>query len=90
VPARAGRGGTGAGGCFWDGRGPASSMVQAGGGGVKGVGEGAVADSIEDVIIRDSISAEGRFPVDSLGGLVGVLGLTASSKDSLFEGDPSG
>jgi hypothetical protein len=77
-----------AGGGLWDGRGPAGGMAWAGG--VERGREGAVVDSVNDVIIRDSITTEGGLPVDGLGGLVGVPGLTASSKNKPFEGDPSG
>jgi hypothetical protein len=52
--------------------------------------ESAVVDSVDDVIIGDSVSAEGGLPVDSLGGPVGVPGLTPGSEDKLLEGDPSG
>jgi hypothetical protein len=86
VPAGTGRGGAGAGGGFWDSRGPASSMVWAGG--VKGGGEGAVVDGVNDVIIRDGITTKGSFPVDSLGGLVGVPGSAASDEDEFLESNP--
>jgi hypothetical protein len=89
VPVGAGRGGTGAGGGFRDSRGPVSGMAWVGRG-VEGGGEGAVVDSVDDIILGDGITVEGGLPVDSLGGLVGVSGLTTGSKNKLFEGDPSG
>jgi hypothetical protein len=57
-------------------------------GGGEGGGEGAVADGVDDIVIRDSVPPEDRFPVDGLGGLVGVLGAAASGQDGALERDP--